>query len=438
MANYGQEYKPNFTLGESGPLKTTKRFPTANIGSIPKGASLGSKALKIGGEVGKSLIPYLDTGLEAMWAYNDFKTGHPWRGAGHAGMAAINGAIDTAAVLGDIFTAGAATPADHAAAAATKAGIKIGAKKAATKAMQWAMRQRGLKPSLTRMVADIGLEIGKDDGNTKQAEQPKTVVSNTNNVKRSGSGSRVYPQGYGNTTTLPNGQQVDINSIINPNSVGKETMEQPEQQIDNSSLDKLLDYYNQQKELRKPYLEALQEYANNYQDYQRRAFNMDRYLAGIAGWSGNDNFARMIGRYNPATVEATRLDLLNKLAQEQVNELDLGNKAIGNASLLQEAGLSPNAAFADPNMIKSIATIMNAKTAADARRYAADQLYKARVYDTQLDNMIKRELGLRRNENARYLTQLREQNRYNIAQLQAQAYGYGGNVAGALQQLPLQ
>lgn len=426
-------------------FSTTKNIGK-EIGPIAKQGA--SKAKTLGKGAIKTFVPYIDASIYAGQGINDFRTGHPFRGTGQLTLAGLDALADTAGLMAGSLTGGGGYLGERALKAAGKAAIKAGGKKA----LKYFAKQSAIKPALVRGVASVGLQSGINNGKQDSPEQlPQQQPNNqskqqvNNTATNIGRGYTQYPStstdDFIRQLVATNGinvgdSSVPIDTTGTLENIPNQQNEQP--QADNDILNRLSEYYEQQKELRKPYLEALQDYANNYQDYQRKSFNMDRYLAGIAGWSGNDNFARMIGRYNPATVEATRLDLLNKLAQEQVNELDLGNKAIGNAALLQEAGLSPDAAFADPNMIKSIATIMNARTAAEARKYVADQTYKARIYDTQLDNMIKKEINNNRMSNARYLTQLREQNRYKIAQLQAQAYGYGGNVAGALQQLPLQ
>lgn len=97
----------------------------------------------------------------------------------------------------------------------------------------------------------------------------------------------------------------------------------------------------------------------------------------------------MMGKYNPAQIEATRLDLLNKLAQSEVAEAQGANNILGTAEMMQRAGLPANMALVDPEMIGKLSNVLSAQTAAEARKYVADQNYKAKVLDTQLDNAIK-------------------------------------------------
>jgi hypothetical protein len=436
-------------------LFTTTKNIGKEIGPVAKQGV--SKAKTAGKWVGRTFVPYVDAGIYANTGINDIRSGHPWRGAGQLGLAAIDAGIDTAGILAGIATApeaGAGYWGTVALKQGAKQALKKGIKTFGKPLIKKVLKDSTVPRTIGQGIASVGLQYGIDDDVLKKEQPQPQSQANTqpNNQQKlqgnstSGNVGGGYAQ-YPSTSTddfirqlvATNGinagdSSVPIDTTGSLENISTQQNEQP--QTNNDILDKLSEYYEQQKEYRKPYLEGLQSYVDNYNDLNRRGFNMDRYLAGIAGWSGNNNFARMIGRYNPATVEATRLDLLNKLAQEQVNELDLGNKAIGNASLLQEAGLSPDAAFADPNMIKSIATIMNARTAADAKRYVADQTYKARVYDTQLDNAIALAKQQKRLDVMRELEYMKAKNRYNIAVLQAQAYGYG-NANNTLQNGPL-
>lgn len=396
----------------------------------PKAKAFGKGAVRF--------LPYVDAGIYAGQGIKDFQTGHPWRGAGQLGLAGLDAALDTASLL----TGGSGL-------VAKQAGKQV-AKKGVQKILLEMAKRNTLGSTLGRGAVSVGLQYGIDDDVLKK-EQPQSQPSTQPNNQQKPQGNSTSANITGGYTQYPSTSTDDfIRQLVATNGINagdsngvidntgtleniqNQQNEQP--QTNNDILDRLSEYYEQQKEYRKPYLEGLQSYAENYNDLNRRAFNMDRYLAGIAGWSGNNNFARMIGRYNPATVEATKLDLLNKLAEEQSKELNLGNEVVGNAAVLQQAGLPLEAVFANPNLIKNASSIMNARTNAEARRYVADQAYKAKVYDTWLDNKIKQEINNGRMANARQLAQLRENNRYNIAVLQAQAYG---NLGNRLQSLDL-
>ena len=434
-------------------FKTTKNIGK-EIGPVAKQGA--SKAKALGKGAVRTFVPYVDAGIYANTGINDIKSGHPWRGIGQLGLAGIDAGIDTASIIAGLATApegGVGYWGPMALKQGAKQALKKGIKTFGKPVIKKVLKDYTVPRTIGQGIASVGLQYGIDDDVLKKEQpqsQPKIQPNNQqkqqgNSAPRNiGGGYTQYPStstdDFIRQLVATNGinageSSVPIDTTGNLENIPNQQNEQP--QTNNDILNRLSEYYEQQKEYRKPYLEGLQSYAENYNDLNRRAFNMDRYLAGIAGWSGNDNFARMIGRYNPATVEATRLDLLNKLAEEQSNELNLGNEVIGNAAVLQQAGLPLEAVFANPNLIKNASSIMNAKTAAEARRYVADQTYKARMYDTQLDNAIALAKQQKRLDVMRELEYMKAKNRYNIAVLQAQAYGYG-NANNILQNGPLQ
>ena len=391
------------------------------------------QGLKTAGKVGLEYTPYVgDVWDISRGGYQAFH-GHPFIGTGQA-------LLGGAGLAANILFPGSGSVA--------KAGVKAGVKGVIRKGIEKLGGSKALKTgeNIAKKLHSVpvqaasaitpellyGMNNTNIDNNQEQLPQQQSNTQQQNSISKT-IGRVGKPSGYvnGNTNLATPEEVMNILSGGTPSTLEGIPIQQNEQpQTNNDILNRLAEYYEQQKEYRRPYLEGLQSYAENYNDLNRRAFNMDRYLAGIAGWSGNDNFARMMGRYNPATVEATKLDLLNKLAEEQSKELNLGNEVVGNAAVLQQAGLPLEAVFANPNLIKNASSIMNARTNAEARRYVADQAYKAKVYDTWLDNKIRQEINNGRMANARQLAQLRENNRYNIAVLQAQAYGYNNNQTG--------
>lgn len=431
-------------------FNTTKNIGE-EIGPVAKQGA--SKAKALGKGAIKTFVPYVDAGIYAGQGINDFRTGHPWRGLGQLGLAGIDAGIDTAGIIAGLGTGGAGYLGTTAMKKAARQALKQGIKTFGKPVIKKVLKDYTIPRTIGQGIVSVGIEFGKDK-NVSKKEQPQSQPNAKPNNQQKPQGNsnpgninKGYTQ-YPSTSTddfirqlvATNGinagdSNIPIDTTGDLDNIPNQQNEQP--QTDNDILNRLSEYYEQQKEYRRPYLEGLQSYAENYDDLNRRAFNMDRYLAGIAGWSGNNNFARMIGRYNPATVEATRLDLLNKLAEEQSKELNLGNEVVGNAAVLQQAGLPLEAVFANPNLIKNASSIMNARTAANTKRYVADQTYKARMYDTQLDNAIAMAKQQKRLDVMRELEYMKAKNRYNIAVLQAQAYGYG-NANNILQNGPLQ
>lgn len=209
---------------------------------------------------------------------------------------------------------------------------------------------------------------------TNKLDSIETIINN----------ARANGQGYNGE--LDNQDLPDIQSINTDN-----TPAEAEGSIaGNVDLNGLLDRYRRQQELQKPYIEGLENLINNYNNLQRNAFNLDRYFTGLAGWSGNDRWADLGKRYNPITTEATKLDLLNKLAQGQIGIDDIENEMSGNIALAQQAGIDPRVAMANPKLVNALASIENAKTSAAARRYVADQAREARLANIQSNAMIQK------------------------------------------------
>lgn len=187
--------------------------------------------------------------------------------------------------------------------------------------------------------------------------------------------------------TIPNGLQ----------NVQPEATESPVEE--SLGVQGILDLIAKQEANREPYRQGLKDLIDNYKQYQVDAFNRDRYLASIAGWSGNDAYKQMIGKYNPLDMEANRLDLINKLAEEYNSQLARPEQVMANARIAQSLGMSPDIALADSNLVGKLNNLAVAKLNADARRYVADVNSKARMDVAQLnanaklvDGILDREL----------------------------------------------
>lgn len=218
----------------------------------------------------------------------------------------------------------------------------------------------------------------------------------------------------------------------------------------NIELGGMIDRYKRQRELQKPYIEGLQNLIDNYNNIQRNAMNLDKYFTGLAGWSGNDRWADFGRRYNPITTEATKLDLLNKLAQGQIGIDDIENEMRGNIALAQEAGIDPIVAMANPKLVNSLASIENARILADSRKYVADQNREAKLAGIYSNAMIQKAKQEGNWDLALKLQAMRNDGRLQSAIVNAvsfgadpsiiysalQGYNNGGNVQNYNQQPP--
>ena len=237
-------------------------------------------------------------------------------------------------------------------------------------------------------VADLTNELMQAKQTTTK---PSVVAKNTTpNILRDASGNVMLPN---LPSTAPGNNLQGVNTIpVNDSEVSQLATNIGNTVSDSDRLDKLLELYNKRLDLNKPYIEQLQNYVNSYGDYQRQAFNRDRYLAGIAGWSGNDNFAKLMGRYNPAEIEATRLDLMNKLLQTQSGELSGADELIGRATLAEAAGLPIEAALADKDTFKAMSPIMSSINALRGKTYSTDinSRTKLQIAKMNLEGMLQR------------------------------------------------
>lgn len=359
--------------------------------------SMVGKTIRVG-KTAVELLPYVgdvyDIGRGTYQAFH----GHPFVGTGQA-------LLGGAGLAANMLFPGTGTVGKTAVKVGAKGLVKGGAKIGRELVKEAPELANAIK-NYAKMNRSIGSQVGttiapevlyKMFGNDEDVDTTKPVtaleevdiqdqpIQPTNNIQQYTGG------GY-----VPD----SIEQLLNNIPADQRYVSPEEQHIDiqaatadgiqgSNDTSSLLDYYNKQIELLKPYQEGLKSLIDNYGDYQRQAFNKDRYLAGLAGWSGNKAFENMIGKYNPAEIEATRLDLLNKLARSEIAEAQGANNILGTVEMMQRAGLPANMALVDPAMIGKLSNVLSAQTAAEARKYVADQNYKAKVLDTQLDNAIK-------------------------------------------------
>ena len=405
-------------LGKALERAGVKNKPISNPSMVGKTIRAGKTAAEF--------LPYVgdvyDIGRGTYQAFH----GHPFVGTGQA-------LLGGAGLAANILFPGGGTVGKAAVKAGAKGLVKGGAKigkelaketpKLADAIRNYAKVNRSIGGQIGTTIAPEVLYkmFGNDEGATttkpvtalEEVDMQDQPIQPTNNIQQYTGG------GY-----VPD----SIEQLLNNIPADQRYVSPEEQQIDiqnttdgvqsGNDISGLLDYYNKQIELLKPYKEGLKGLIDNYEDYQRQAFNRDRYLAGIAGWSGNDNFAKMMGKYNPAQIEATRLDLLNKLAQSEVAEAQGANNILGTADMMQRAGLPASMALVDPAMIGKLSNVLSAQTAAEARKYVADQNYKAKVLDTQLDNVIKYYSKVGDWDTALKLQGMRSQNRLQSTYIQ--------------------
>lgn len=406
--NLDKLYSKGTSMQEALERNNVKETPKAN-------ANAGGKLAKFGRMAGAVLNPMNDVyDVKAGW--DKIQNGRPFVGGAQLALGGAGLGLDALALLSLVGTVGLDAPA-VAVGVPIKQGIKQGAKALGKKAIQTAGKNFynwGNK----RMMGTAGIELldlfTGGEGENKPEETKPVEVPNSNPGFTEITDKEFYnsPQ-----IQAPSGNMDDfVRGLVRDNGIGSEgntphgdltnrdildvynrllgvepqvqediiqdiQPEATESPVDESLvLDRLNNIYDIKQSNLKPYIDALKDYYDNYKEYQRSSFNRDRYLAGIAGWTKNSAFRDMIGKYNPADIEAKRLDILAKLADIQT-EAQLGKeKLLANAELAKELGLSPSALLADSGLTKNLSNVAVAKLNNEARKEVARMNNIARLY----------------------------------------------------------
>ena len=140
----------------------------------------------------------------------------------------------------------------------------------------------------------------------------------------------------------------------------QQTLQQPQQT--GRTIDDIVALAQAQQQLRNeqmaPYIESLQEAMDKYGANRESNFQRDLSLASLAGMTKNPAYARMIGLYDENQPLEKRLALQQQLAGLKQQQLFDPTQIYGNAELVQRLGLSPEAALANPDVLKQYANII--------------------------------------------------------------------------------
>ena len=197
------------------------------------------------------------------------------------------------------------------------------------------------------------------------------------------------------------------------------TAQPSEQANKQANIQAINDYIQQLKGINQPYVEALQNYLNNYDRLARDNYARNRYWQGIASITGNPNWAKMANDYNPITNEANKVNTIKTLQDAQAGNVNAINEIMGNLAMAEEMGLPPEAAFANKNLL----TAMTMRDRNLTNREIA-----------QLNNAIKLQVALQNAQNRLAVQNLRNQGGITNALIYAGQYGQpapGLNMQGA-------
>lgn len=244
----------------------------------------------------------------------------------------------------------------------------------------------------------------------------KKGKSNNSSKQNGGKSSGAVGRGTTNATGLPpltnaSGLPLDELESIELSGNSPQATSQQQQQV---NLQAINDYITKLQEINQPYINALQGYYNNYDDMLKEYQTRKRYWQGIASITGNPKWGTMAEAYNPIANEANKVALVKQIQDAKAGDINAINEAMGNMAIAQgELGLAPEAAFANKNLLTALS--MNNK-------YATD-LEKARMVDAM--RRYGYDLGYRR---AIDQQNLRNQNALDVANI----YMGGGGVAPGL------
>lgn len=255
----------------------------------------------------------------------------------------------------------------------------------------------GVKKLETQPANTIGTIDFKESQPKVQKEEPKKT-SGSNNIKfydfDQVTGLPILPEeaigwdGKGNGLTQPPAQ----NKAVGYTQPVQQTPQQP--QPSGRTIEDIIALAQAQQQLRNeqmaPYIEALQEAMEKYGEGQNRNFFRDLGLAGMSGLTGNQAYTKMIGLYDENKPVEKRLALQQQLAGLKQQQLFDPTQIYGNAELVQRLGLSPEAALANPDVLKQYANIYNYGLDYDA----VLARLKQQEEQNKLDRMLKWEMHM--------------------------------------------
>lgn len=183
---------------------------------------------------------------------------------------------------------------------------------------------------------------------------------------------------------------------------------QQEADAQKANMDAINDYISKLQEINQPYINALQGYYDNYDNMLKEYQARKRYWQGIASITGNPKWGTMAEAYNPIANEANKVDLQKKIQDAQAGDLNAINEIMGNLAMAEEMGLSPEAAFANKNLL----TAMTMRDRNLTNREIA-----------QLNNAAKLQIALQNAQNRLAVQNLRNQGGMTNALIYAGQYG---------------
>ena len=231
---------------------------------------------------------------------------------------------------------------------------------------------------------------------------------NGKNNSTNGNKGKDTTNGGGKSGTGKGTTKSQAQAIANQSLSGQSIVQPSEQANEQANIQAINDYVQQLKDINQPYVDALQNYLNNYDRLARDNYARNRYWQGIASITGNPNWAKMANDYNPIANEANKINTIKTLQDVQAGNVNAINEIMGNLAMAEEMGLPPEAAFANKNLL----TAMTMRDRNLTNREIA-----------QLNNAIKLQVALQNAQNRLAVQNLRNQGGMTNALIYAGQYG---------------
>lgn len=260
--------------------------------------------------------------------------------------------------------------------------------------------------------------------NANQNKQAGNSLNKYSNVRRGGGG--MSPEHVNNLVATKG-----LNAGSEPSDIEVGEAEQLNTTPQSTAMDGILEYMKNRQDKLQPYMDKLNEFVDNYKDYNKGYEDTDIFFRGLAGWTGNPAWATYAKDHNPASTEATQIDLYRKLAEQGLAEDDKYQEILGNIAMAESMGMRPEAAFANPKMISNNIQMQKLQQTLQTRREIAN----LNAREKELDRQVK--VALRQGDwkNAQLLQGMRNEASMKRAVLESSAIGNPTNINNALKAL---
>ena len=136
------------------------------------------------------------------------------------------------------------------------------------------------------------------------------------------------------------------------------------------------------------YSNSLNDYIKNYNKNLGNYHRARDFYTGLAGWSGNSQWADLGKDYNSLQNEANKINLEKQLQDSNISNAEKIYEVMGNIAMAQDMGLPPQAAFANKNLL----TAYSMKERDAVKQAIANAQIKAKIYGIDERTALMREL----------------------------------------------